>query len=150
LHPFAPPTPDKLLYFVRGRTYSRTALFASGRSCARFPSMNREREFHKDANGDRWCLISTYGELVVRWERFVPERVIEHISLGRFLGSHFGPEQQKLLHLIGTLLDPPQRNRAVGGLSRTRAPSQEQTPRRGAELPTRPRLPTQACATEAG
>jgi hypothetical protein len=66
--------------------------------------MNQALHFHNDENGD-WSLIRTYGELVVRHERFGAERAIEHMSLGRFLSSQFGPEQQKLLYLIGTLLD---------------------------------------------
>jgi hypothetical protein len=68
--------------------------------------MNKARKLYESQNGDRWYLIRTAGEVLVRHEANAASGGhVEHLSLGAFLSRGQGPEHQELTRLIGTLLD---------------------------------------------
>jgi hypothetical protein len=68
------------------------------------------RELYRSSNGDRWCLAhdSVSGRVFVRHEPNLPSGGhASDIEIGTFLVRGRGPEQQELLRLIGTLVEPP-------------------------------------------
>jgi hypothetical protein len=69
----------------------------------------RRRELCRSSNGDRWLLArdTESGKVFVRHEaNLASGGQSTHIKIGTFLfqGGH-GPEHQKLLRLIGTLVE---------------------------------------------
>src|SRR5262249_44183584 len=66
------------------------------------------REVYRSSNGDRWLLCrNTAGEVFVLHQANLPAGGrISHIALGDFLARGHGPEQQALLHMIGSLIAP--------------------------------------------
>jgi hypothetical protein len=68
----------------------------------------RTKELYTSPNGDRWHLCKeATGRLFVAHQANLPSGGhISHIELADFLARGYGPEQQSLLRLIGTLLDP--------------------------------------------
>jgi hypothetical protein len=68
----------------------------------------RTKELYTSPNGDRWHLCKeATGRLFVAHQTNLPSGGhISHIELADFLARGYGPEQQSLLRLIGTLLDP--------------------------------------------
>ena len=69
--------------------------------------MKKARKLYESPNGDRWYLIrDPSGAVFVRHEANVASGGhVQHIEIGPFLASGNGPEQQELMHLIGTLVD---------------------------------------------
>ena len=69
--------------------------------------MKKVRKLYESPNGDRWYLIrDPSGAVFVRHEANVASSGhSQHIEIGPFLTSGYGPEQQELLRLIGTLVD---------------------------------------------
>jgi hypothetical protein len=67
----------------------------------------RSRELYSSPNGDRWHLCKdASGRLFVLHQANIPSGGrITRIELGDFLSRGYGPEQQALLEMIGTLLD---------------------------------------------
>jgi hypothetical protein len=67
----------------------------------------RTRELYSSSNGDRWHLYKDEtGRLFVVHQANVPSGgKISRVEVGDFLSRGYGPEQQSLLKLIGTLLD---------------------------------------------
>lgn len=73
--------------------------------------MNKARKLYESQDGDRWYLIRTSGEVLVRHEaNLASGGHVEHISLGSFLNGGHGPEHQELIRLIGTLLEDATRS----------------------------------------
>ena len=68
----------------------------------------RTRELYSSSNGDRWHLCrSTLGKVFVLHEANIPAGGrISQIELGDFLARGHGPEQQALLQMIGSLVEP--------------------------------------------
>ena len=68
----------------------------------------RTRELYTSTNGDRWHLCKEgTGRLFIAHQANLPSGgKISCIELADFLSRGHGPEQQSLLQLIGTLLDP--------------------------------------------
>ena len=66
----------------------------------------RKRELYRSSNGDCWLLVRD-GPSVFIWHQ--PNTAsggrASHIDIGTFLSVGRGPEQQALLHLIGTLVE---------------------------------------------
>jgi hypothetical protein len=74
--------------------------------------MALKRELYRSApNGDRWSIVKEPGQVFIE---HVPNLSsggqTERIEIAEFLavGAH-GPEHQALLHLIGTLVEEPER-----------------------------------------
>jgi hypothetical protein len=67
----------------------------------------RTRELYSSSNGDRWHLCKDpSGRVFVVHQANIPSGGrISRIEVGDFLSKGYGPEQQALLHMIGTLLD---------------------------------------------
>ena len=76
----------------------------------------RTKELYSSPNGDRWHLCKDgTGRLFVAHQANLPSGgQISRIELADFLSRGYGPEQQSLLQLIGTLLDPAP-SQVVGG-----------------------------------
>ena len=68
----------------------------------------RTKELYSSSNGDRWHLCKDpSGHVFIVHQANLPSGGrISRIEVGDFLSRGSGPEQQALLHLIGTLLDP--------------------------------------------
>ena len=68
----------------------------------------RSKELYSSPNGDRWHLCKDgTGRLFIAHQANLPSGGhISRIELADFLARGYGPEQQSLLKLIGTLLDP--------------------------------------------
>jgi hypothetical protein len=69
--------------------------------------MKKARKLYESPGGDRWYLIrDPSGDLFIRHEANVASGGhVEHEDIAAFLGRGLGPEQQELLHLIGTLVE---------------------------------------------
>ena len=69
--------------------------------------MRKARKLYESPSGDRWYLIRDHtGAVFVRHEANAASGShLEHIEIGTFLTSGKGPEQQKRMRLIGSLLD---------------------------------------------
>jgi hypothetical protein len=67
----------------------------------------RTKELYSSPNGDRWHLCSDgSGRVFIAHQANLPSGGrISRIELADFLSRGYGPEQQSLLHLIGTLMD---------------------------------------------
>jgi hypothetical protein len=69
----------------------------------------RSRELYRSANGDRWSLVrdAESGRVIVRHEPNLSSGGRpSDVEVGDFLVcGGLGPEKQKLLRLIGTLVD---------------------------------------------
>ena len=66
------------------------------------------RQLYHNSNGDRWYLVRDpdTGRVLIRHEANLASRGhVDDIEIGTFLGQGYGPEQQQLLRLIGTLVD---------------------------------------------
>jgi len=70
-------------------------------------SMTKARKLYESPNGDRWYLVrDASGAVFVRHEANVASGGhVAHVEVGMFLSSGEGPEQQALLHLVGTLVE---------------------------------------------
>jgi hypothetical protein len=68
----------------------------------------RTRELYSSSNGDRWHLCrSTSGKVFVLHQANIPAGGrISQIELGDFLARGHGPEQQALVQMIGSLVEP--------------------------------------------
>jgi len=68
----------------------------------------RTKELYSSPNGDRWylCKDAAGGVFVVHQANVPSGGKISRIELADFLARGYGPEQQSLLQLIGSLLDP--------------------------------------------
>jgi hypothetical protein len=68
----------------------------------------RSRELYSSPNGDRWHLCKdAEGRLFVLHQANIPSGGhITRIELGDFLSRGHGPEQQALLDMIATLIEP--------------------------------------------
>jgi hypothetical protein len=68
----------------------------------------RTRELYRSSNGDRWYLCrNTSGEIFVLHQANIPAGGrMSRIELGEFLARGYGPEQQALLQMIGSLIEP--------------------------------------------
>ena len=67
----------------------------------------RTKELYSSPNGDRWHLCRDgSGRLFIAHQANLPSGgQISPIELADFLSRGYGPEQQSLLQLIGTLMD---------------------------------------------
>ena len=67
----------------------------------------RTRELYSSPNGDRWHLCKdASGRVFVLHQANIPSGgQISHIELRDFLARGYGPEQQALLQMIGTLIE---------------------------------------------
>ena len=67
----------------------------------------RTRELYSSSNGDRWLLCrNTSGKVFVSHQANIPAGGrISQIELGDFLARGYGPEQQALLQMIGSLIE---------------------------------------------
>jgi hypothetical protein len=67
----------------------------------------RSRELYSSPNGDRWhlCKDASGRLFVLHQANIASGGCITRIELGDFLSRGYGPEQQALLEMIGTLLD---------------------------------------------
>ena len=67
----------------------------------------RSRELYSSSNGDRWHLCrNTSGKVFVLHQANIPAGGrISQIELGDFLARGYGPEQQALLQMIGSLIE---------------------------------------------
>ena len=67
----------------------------------------RTRELYSSSNGDRWHLCrNTSGKVFVLHQANIPAGGrISQIELGDFLARGYGPEQQALLQMIGSLIE---------------------------------------------
>jgi hypothetical protein len=67
------------------------------------------RELYRSPNGDRWLLARepSSGRAFIRHEANLPSGgQVSEIEIGEFLrADEYGPEQQALMRLIGTLID---------------------------------------------
>jgi hypothetical protein len=68
----------------------------------------RTRELYSSSNGDRWHLCrSTSGKVFVLHQANIPAGGrISQIELDDFLAKGHGPEQQALVQMIGSLVEP--------------------------------------------
>jgi hypothetical protein len=69
----------------------------------------RTRELYSSSNGDRWYLCrNPSGEIFVLHQANIPAGGrVSQIELGDFLArAAYGPEQQALLQMIGSLIEP--------------------------------------------
>jgi hypothetical protein len=68
----------------------------------------RTRELYRSSNGDRWYLCrNTSGKIFVLHQANIPAGGrMSQIELGEFLARGYGPEQQALLQMIGSLIEP--------------------------------------------
>jgi hypothetical protein len=68
----------------------------------------RMRELYSSPNGDRWHLCKdAAGRVFVLHQANIPSGgQISQIELRDFLARGYGPEQQALLQMIGTLVEP--------------------------------------------
>jgi hypothetical protein len=68
----------------------------------------RTRELYSSPNGDRWHLCKdASGSVFVLHQANIPSGgQISQIELRDFLARGYGPEQQALLQMIGTLVEP--------------------------------------------
>jgi hypothetical protein len=66
------------------------------------------KELYTSPNGDRWhlCKEATGRLFVVHQANLPSGGHISQIEIADFIARGYGPEQQSLLRLIGTLLDP--------------------------------------------
>jgi hypothetical protein len=66
------------------------------------------RELYSSPNGDRWYLCrDTSGKMFVLHQANIPAGGrISQIEVGDFLTRGYGPEQQALLEMIGSLIEP--------------------------------------------
>jgi hypothetical protein len=66
------------------------------------------RELYRSSNGDCWYLCrSTSGKIFVLHQANIPAGGrVSQIELGDFLARGYGPEQQALLQMIGSLIEP--------------------------------------------
>jgi hypothetical protein len=69
----------------------------------------RTRELYSSPNGDRWHLCKdASGRVFVLHQPNIPSGgQISQIELRDFLARGYGPEQQALLQMIGTLVESP-------------------------------------------
>jgi hypothetical protein len=69
--------------------------------------IERTKELYSSPNGDRWHLCRDgSGRLFIAHQANLPSGgQISRIELADFLSRGYGPEQQSLLQLIGTLMD---------------------------------------------
>ncbi len=70
---------------------------------------DESRELYRSPNGDRWLLIREALSLrvLVRHEPNLPSAgKASVVEVGEFLSRGHGPEQQALLRLIGSLVEP--------------------------------------------
>ena len=69
--------------------------------------MKKARKLYECSSGDRWYLIcDPSGAVFIRHEANVASGGnVEHEEVAAFLSRGTGPEQQALLHLIGTLVE---------------------------------------------
>jgi hypothetical protein len=69
--------------------------------------MKKARKLYESSSGDRWYLIcDPSGAVFIRHEANAASGgQVEHEEVAAFLGRGAGPEQQALLHLIGTLVE---------------------------------------------
>jgi hypothetical protein len=76
----------------------------------------RTKELYSSPNGDRWHLCKDgSGRLFIVHHANLPSGGhIARMELADFLSRDYGPEQQSLLQLIGTLMDPAP-EQLVGG-----------------------------------
>jgi hypothetical protein len=67
----------------------------------------RTRELYSSPNGDRWHLCrDTSGKVFVLHQANVPSGGrVSQIGVGDFLARGYGPEQQALLQMIGSLIE---------------------------------------------
>src|SRR5260221_12717344 len=67
----------------------------------------RTRELYSSPNGDRWHLCKdASGRVFVLHQANIPSGgQTSHIELGDFLTRGYGPEQQALFQMIGTLIE---------------------------------------------
>jgi hypothetical protein len=74
---------------------------------ARFMNDTRMRELYSSPNGDRWHLCKdASGRVFVLHQANIPSGgQTSQIELGDFLTRGYGPEQQALFQMIGTLID---------------------------------------------
>jgi hypothetical protein len=68
----------------------------------------RARDLYSGPNGDRWYLCrNTSGKIFVLHRANIPAGgQTSQIELGDFLARGYGPEQQALLEMIGSLVEP--------------------------------------------
>jgi hypothetical protein len=68
----------------------------------------RTKELYSSPNGDRWhlCKDASGAVFVVHQANIPSGGRISRLELGDFLSRGFFPEQQALVHMIGTLIDP--------------------------------------------
>ena len=68
----------------------------------------RAIELYNSPNGDRWYLCrDTSGRIFVLHEANIPAGgQISQIELGDFIATGHGPEQQALVQMIGSLIEP--------------------------------------------
>ena len=69
--------------------------------------MKDTRELYSSSNGDRWHLCrNTSGKVFVLHQANIPAGGrTSQIELGDFLARGYGPEQQALLQMIGSLIE---------------------------------------------
>jgi hypothetical protein len=67
----------------------------------------RTRELYRSPNGDCWYLCrNTSGKIFVLHQANIPAGGrVSQIELGDFLARAYGPEQQALLQMIGSLIE---------------------------------------------
>ena len=65
------------------------------------------RELYRSANGDRWFLAREPGRgpFIVHEPNLPSGGRASRIEIGAFLGRGEGPEQQRLLELVNTLVE---------------------------------------------
>jgi hypothetical protein len=76
----------------------------------------RMRELYSSPNGDRWHLCKDEsGRVFVLHQANIPSGgQTSQIELRDFLARGYGPEQQALLHIVGTLIEAPPREPFTG------------------------------------
>jgi hypothetical protein len=69
--------------------------------------MKKVRKLYVSSNGDRWYLVYDPPTAVfIRHEaNLASGGTVSHVEIAEFLSRGQGPEQQELLHLIGTLTE---------------------------------------------
>lgn len=77
----------------------------------------RTKELYSSPNGDRWYLCGDgSGRLFIAHHANLPSGgQISRIELADFLLRGYGPEQQSLLQLIGTLMDETRPQASLAG-----------------------------------
>jgi hypothetical protein len=66
------------------------------------------KELYCSPNGERWhlCKDVSGAVFVVHQPNSPSGRRISRFELGDFLSREYGPEQEALVHMIGTLIEP--------------------------------------------